>query len=421
MKRYIFCLSCLSKIILIDCMALFIALSSYVYAIDVTLAWDKNSERDLAGYRLYYKNDFSDASYDLSSDIDPNSLTDKNYPKHMLSDLENNQDYYFVATAYDVSGYESGYSNEVYLKCISTDEDSPVSIILPEDDQSDDFLFSIVSNPNHGLLSGTPPQLIYAPQSDWHGIDYFTYKTGDEIWSDIKTVMITVYSVNDSPTAYYQEVNTNEEESIEIMLQSSDIDRSPITYEIVTYPAHGTLEGTPPFLTYIPKPDYNGTDILWFKTSDGILSSFISPLIINVKAVNDIPRAEDQSVTTDQDMATTITLTATDADNNALLFSLVSLPAHGTLAGRLPELIYTPETRYTGTDSFQFKALDNVSYSNSATVTITIHPVNRESTIDTVIEYGESEYEKLEKEYDEALKKGCFIVISDQYYVFKCL
>ncbi|MGA1868315.1 MAG: tandem-95 repeat protein [bacterium] len=410
MKKYIYLLP---KILLVNFLALFIVYSSYANGAQVTLAWDQNSELDLAGYKLYYKTNSVDASYDMSSDIPLEMLSDQNYPAYTLSDLDDNQDYYFVATAYDVAGNESAYSNEVYLKCISTIEDSAVSIILPEDDQSGDMVFSIISLPSYGVLNGIPPHLMYVPEPNWHGTDYFTFKTSDESWADIKTVMITVYSVNDLPLAYYQALNTNEEEAIEIILRSSDIEGSPLTYEIVTYPSHGTLNGTQPLVTYIPEKDYNGIDIFWFKTNDGILDSLASPIAIKVEAVNDMPIAEDQSVTTDQDMATTIILTATDIDSNELTFALVSLPTHGTLSGILPELIYTPEAHYTGTDSIQFKASDGILDSNRATISITINPVNRESTIDTVVEYGESEYEKLEKEYDQTVKENCLILIID--------
>src|SRR6266540_1903703 len=77
------------------------ALSS---AAQVTLAWDANTDPDLAGYKLYYGN--SSGSYQFSVDVG-------NVTSYTLSGLLEGQIYYFAATAYNVSQNESGFSNEV--------------------------------------------------------------------------------------------------------------------------------------------------------------------------------------------------------------------------------------------------------------------------------------------------------------------
>lgn len=88
------------------------------------------------------------------------------------------------------------------------------------------------------------------------------------------------------------------------------------------------------------------------------------------------PVAQDQSVTTDEDVAADITLVATDDDNDELTFSVVEGPANGTLSGTAPALTYTPDDNYSGSDSFTFKANDGSADSNLATVSITVKPVN---------------------------------------------
>src|SRR2546425_857338 len=77
------------------------ALSS---AAQVALAWDANTDPDLAGYKLYYS--ISSGSYQLSVDVG-------NQTSYTLSGLLEGQIYYFAATAYNLSGSESGFSNEV--------------------------------------------------------------------------------------------------------------------------------------------------------------------------------------------------------------------------------------------------------------------------------------------------------------------
>jgi serine protease len=90
---------------------------------------------------------------------------------------------------------------------------------------------------------------------------------------------------------------------------------------------------------------------------------------------NTPPVADPQSVTTNEDAAVGITLTATDAENDALTYAATS-PSHGTLTGTAPNLTYTPAANYHGADSFTFTAYDGKAYSEAATVSITIASVN---------------------------------------------
>ena len=79
------------------------------------------------------------------------------------------------------------------------------------------------------------------------------------------------------------------------------------------------------------------------------------------KAGNSPPVANPQTVTVNKDTAKSITLTATDPNNNPLTYSIVTQPLHGTLSPSTPggpARTYTPETGYVGPDSFTFKAND---------------------------------------------------------------
>ena len=70
-----------------------------------------------------------------------------------------------------------------------------------------------------------------------------------------------------------QNVTTAEDTAQPITLTGTDVDGSPLTYTIVTPPAHGTLSGTAPNLTYTPAANYNGADSFTFKVNDGTVDS----------------------------------------------------------------------------------------------------------------------------------------------------
>jgi hypothetical protein len=105
-------------------------------ASQVTLAWDANSEANLAGYRIYYKSGSSGEPYNGNGidqgsspvDVPLSSLSDSSNPEVTLTGLTESVDYYFVATAYDKYDNESAYSNEVILKAepIPSPEDHQV-------------------------------------------------------------------------------------------------------------------------------------------------------------------------------------------------------------------------------------------------------------------------------------------------------
>jgi len=180
---------------------------------------------------------------------------------------------------------------------------------------------------------------------------------------------------SEPPVAQDQLVTTDEDLPVAITLEATDADNDPLTFTVVAQPTHGTLTGTAPALTYTPTGDYNGPDSFTFKaTDDKLADSNVATVSITVKPVNDAPVADNQSVTTDEDLAVNITLTATDKELDPLTFTVVAQPAHGTLTGTAPNLIYTPATNYHGPDSFTFKVNDGTVDSNVATVTITVAP-----------------------------------------------
>src|SRR2546426_10470198 len=112
------------------CRALFVACALTVLcslapalssAAQVTLAWDPNTEPDLAGYKLYYGT--SSGSYQFSVDVG-------NLTSYTLSGLLEGRIYYFAATAYNSSLDESGFSNEA-SKAIADVAPPTVSITAP--------------------------------------------------------------------------------------------------------------------------------------------------------------------------------------------------------------------------------------------------------------------------------------------------
>jgi hypothetical protein len=88
--------------------------ATYAHSAEVTMAWDPNTEPDLAGYKIYYKTEFSGPPYNGTGFIEGDSPIDiGNQTEFTLHGLTEDVTYFFVATAYNTEGLESCYSEEL--------------------------------------------------------------------------------------------------------------------------------------------------------------------------------------------------------------------------------------------------------------------------------------------------------------------
>lgn len=261
---------------------------------------------------------------------------------------------------------------------VSTIEDVPVGITLTGTDADNDPLtFEVTVEPLHGSLTGTAPNLTYTPASNYHGSDSFSFVVNDGLVdSEAAAVSITIASVNDAPVANPQSKSVIEDNPSVITLTGTDVDGDSLVFSVETGPAHGSLSGTAPNLTYTPAANYNGPDSFTFKVFDGSSYSGPAEVSLTVTAVNDAPVADPQSVTLSEDGSAAIVLTGSDIEGNSLSFNIQTQPTHGSLSGSGANRTYTPNVNYNGTDSFTFVANDGQNNSAPATVGITITPVN---------------------------------------------
>ena len=85
----------------------------------------------------------------------------------------------------------------VATQSVTTSEDKSVSIMLSASDaDGDELAYTIVSQPNYGTLTGTPPNLTYTPNSGYAGNDTFSFKVNDgTVDSSVATVSVSIVIV----------------------------------------------------------------------------------------------------------------------------------------------------------------------------------------------------------------------------------
>lgn len=103
---------------------------------------------------------------------------------------------------------------------------------------------------------------------------------------------------NSAPIAEEFVLSTRMDQPIEFTLYATDPDDDDLTYNITSDPIDsGVLQGTPPNLTFIPNPGYEGGDFFSFTVNDGQLDSEEALVAIDVRATGVNPVIYSNQVT----------------------------------------------------------------------------------------------------------------------------
>ncbi|HKG45456.1 MAG TPA: DNA/RNA non-specific endonuclease [Pyrinomonadaceae bacterium] len=284
----------------------------------------------------------------------------------------------------------------------TTAEDVPGDIMLNvvSAAASPTFTYTIVTPPSHGILSGGGPTFTYTPAQNFNGSDSFTFKVNDGTHdSNTSTVNITITEVNDAPVATGDSANTNEDSHVDLSaidLASNDstgpanesLQSLMVTSVSATANTHGAVSLSNGIVTYTPDANFNGAASFEYQVCDnGNTNGSPDPqcatgvVNVTVDPINDAPKANSQSVTTNSNTPVAITLTGNDLETSTaeLVFEVTVSPTHGSLSGSGANRTYTPNANYSGPDSFRFTVRDAGDgtapplTSAAATVSITVN------------------------------------------------
>ncbi|MDX1680853.1 MAG: PA14 domain-containing protein, partial [Akkermansiaceae bacterium] len=288
------------------------------------------------------------------------------------------------------------------------------------------FSYINVTQPEHGTVTGTPPNLTYTPDNGYTGPDQFTFQTTDTMTtSEVATVAIVVGTPGNgllgeyfNNTDFTSPVLTRTDPQVNfdwgigspdpaigsdtfsarwtgVMLapRSGNYTFSALTSDGIRLYLNGQLvidkfadqstrwnDGTPIYLTagqlcdlYIQYYENTGSAVAKLKwTGPGFagLNGGIIPQAYLSDGSNLSSRpayAFSQNLSTAQNTDLPVTLSGS---GGSLSYLILDGPEHGTLSGDAPDFIYTPNTGYSGADSFTF--LVNNGSTNSLPATIAI-------------------------------------------------
>jgi len=169
-----------------------------------------------------------------------------------------------------------------------------------------------------------------------------------------------------------------------ILTNDTDSDGDSVTVlSINTDAEHGTVALTNGKIFYAPDANYNGTDSFTYIIKDGQGGRDEATVAITVTAVNDAPTLVNDTITVDQGSSANVVSVLdndSDADADSISITAITDALHGTATLTAGALTYTPESDYTGSDSFNYTVSDG-TVESSATVNITVSAGNALPTI----------------------------------------
>ncbi|MGE0084616.1 MAG: SdrD B-like domain-containing protein [Desulfococcaceae bacterium] len=290
----------------------------------------------------------------------------------------------------------------------TTPKNTPVTVdVLNNDSDPDNDPLTIkdtdVTDPANGTVTvdnnGTPNDpsddtLIYTPDEDYVGADYFTYTVCDPDGNCDRAAVTII--VDDLPEAR-PDTNTAQENGPAVTgnVLNNDYPGNPVTTVTaanqngtaivpgtpfttpaggsLTLNADGTYSYTPPTWGYVPPAGLSEVFVYTITDADGDTST--STLTVTVFSGNRPPVAEDDSTATNLNTPVDIAVLPNDSDpdGDPLTVTDFTQPGNGTVV-LSPDgtFTYTPNPGFTGTDTFTYTIDDGRGGYDSAVVTITL-------------------------------------------------
>jgi uncharacterized delta-60 repeat protein len=288
-----------------------------------------------------------------------------------------------------------------------TNEDSSLIVnliadgILANDNDPNDRSFQLVDTlaepPQHGQLNlAVDGTFSYIPDSDFFGFDQFQYRIINSAGVTTQAmVTIEVLAQNDAPITANNSYQVDEDSTLNITetdgLLNNDLDPDlgslTVTITPTSAPSQGnvTLQGDGSFV-YTADANFNGVDSFSYQVTNTSEETNTAQVFISVLSVNDIPVAQGDSYSVDEDATlngSTVLSNDSDADGDTLVID--TTPISGVSKGNLTlfsdgTFTYVPTANSTDSDSFTYSISDGNGGTAQAVVTITVNAINDDPT-----------------------------------------
>ena len=196
----------------------------------------------------------------------------------------------------------------------------------------------------------------------------------------IDEVRILADPANDLPIAVDDAFEVDEDATLNGDVRSNDTASGDggNVWSLVDTVVNGSLSFVDGQFSYTPDANYNGPDSFTYQLCDIDLECDSATVTITVNPVNDLPIAADDAFDVDEDTTLNgdVRINDTPSGDGGNVWSLVDAVVDGALSFVDGQFTYTPSADYNGPGSFTYQLCDIDVDCDSATVTLTVNPVN---------------------------------------------
>lgn len=285
---------------------------------------------------------------------------------------------------------------------ITIDEGTQTDIlaVFSDSDIGDTHTIENLSTPAQGVLTTLNPSVATGFNyslvgNDWYGVINFLYRVTDSssVVSNDANIRINVVPVNDVPITTNSSLTIAEDTSGSVTANVIDPDLGDTHTIDVTQPGQGSVVVVGQIMTYTPPADWNGSTSFTYRAMDsaGAYSAF-STVTVTVNPQNDPPVTGNLGMVIDEDTSGTRTVSITDSDSgDTHLVAVAMPPSQGSVSIAGNDITYTPPADWNGSTFFTFTVTDSGGESASASVNVTVLPINdaplvNDLTINTIEE-----------------------------------
>ena len=162
-------------------------------------------------------------------------------------------------------------------------------------------------------------------------------------------------------------------------LDAIDPDGDALTYSIKFQPFEGLASvDQNGVLTFTPEQDQEISSSPFIVVVDDNRGGIVEVVVqIGINSINDAPVATGGEFSGDEDLQIIGFLSGSDPDrNDRITYSVETDPLHGLITLQGGRFTYTPDLEFSGTDSFEYRLTDRAGETDTATMSLTVRPIN---------------------------------------------